>query len=350
MNDREKRHAAVDEFAKAMKERLDWAADEKEHTGWDGAYAKEFLAQEMADDASTLALGVSEDIIDDQDPLLSLDIANRAMFLWWRWHKGLLSLVASALVFTGCQAAPVDPAPVPGPVVTNSVMRRAVVAGLTSVDPAAYQGWAGACPGCDVDAQVFAMLCEQQGILTTELHNAQATKAGLLGACRAAWKGLQTGDLLVLYVSGHGGQIRDTSGDEADGQDETLCLWDGELSDDVLGELWQEMPAGVRVLFVTDTCNSGSNFKYRPRRLFRSIPRAYSGQLIHFGGCADGKTSSGSESGGVFTTALIDGWSSTNSYAQWFNAAASNMPKSQVLQYLEYGSVLDSFRSAQALR
>jgi hypothetical protein len=38
----------------------------------------------------------------------------------------------------------------------------------------------------------------------------------------------------VFFVSGHGGQVKDTDGDEEDGLDETLCLWDGQCADDFL--------------------------------------------------------------------------------------------------------------------
>lgn len=264
--------------------------------------------------------------------------------------------ILGAILLAGCAgsggAKPVVAAP-ETPVV-EGVICHAVVAGLTAVDPRAYGGWAGECPGCDIDAQVFADICRHRAAMVTELHNAQATKAGLIEASKNAWAQMKAGDVFVLYVSGHGGQVLDVSGDEEDGQDETLCLWDGELSDDVLMALWQEAPPGVRVFFVSDTCNSGSNFRarprYRPRRLLRTLPRNYAGQLIHYGGCADGQSSFGDESGGTFTTALLDGWTESATYASWFQAAAAHMPKNQFPFYGEYGPVTDAFRNTAALR
>jgi hypothetical protein len=230
----------------------------------------------------------------------------------------------------------------------TGTVRRAVVAGLTQVEPRFYSGWDGACPGCDVDASVVALLCREQGLQVAELHNRDVTRGGLMDACRQAWAGMTAGDLLVVFISGHGGQDLDTNADEEDGQDETLCLWDGQLSDDVLGALWQEIPKGVRVLFVTDTCNSGTNYKRRSIR--KTVPRNYAGELIHFGGCADGLSSYGSEQGGTWTTALIDAWAPTNSVLGWFEAAAAKMPRRQVPAYAEHGSVSAAFRHGRALR
>ena len=51
---------------------------------------------------------------------------------------------------------------------------------------------------------------------------------------RAAAKALSAGDLFFLTYSGHGGQVPDVTGDEADKQDETWCLFDGQLIDDEL--------------------------------------------------------------------------------------------------------------------
>jgi len=143
---------------------------------------------------------------------------------------------------------------------------------------------------------------------------------------------------------------RNSTGAEDDGQDETLCLWDGQCTDDYLRSLWEEIPGGVRVLYVTDTCNSGTNYKGGPRSVRRSLPRGYKGAMIHFGGCADGESSYGSEQGGSWTTALIDGWSGTATYRGWFDGAAAAMPAGQVPVYAEYGGVTEGFRGGPALR
>lgn len=263
--------------------------------------------------------------------------------------KVVLIALAGVLI-SGCAS---QPAPQPVASYTNDftavtgVVRRAVVAGLTAVDPAAYGGWEGACPGCDVDADTFAMLCRQQGLQVSLHYNAQATKGALEAAARAACVGMHAGDLLVLYVSGHGGQVDDGDPTEADGLSETLCLWDGEMTDTYLSTVLAEIPAGVRVFFVTDTCNSGTNYRRRSYRA--ALPAPFRAALIHYGGCADGKSSFGGPQGGAFTTALIDAWSETGTYRAWFTNAAALMPATQAPVYEEFGTVTEAFRSGRAL-
>ena len=103
----------------------------------------------------------------------------------------------------------------------------------------------------------------------------------------------------------------------------------------------------MRVFFVTDTCNSGTN--YRRRSYKKALPAPFHAALIHYGGCADGQSSVGGPQGGVFTTALVDAWDETGTYRSWFTNAAALMPGTQVPVYDEYGTVLDSFRNGRAL-
>ena len=50
----------------------------------------------------------------------------------------------------------------------------------------------------------------------------------------AARASSSAGDLFFLSYSGHGGQVPDINGEEADSKDETWCLYDGQLIDDEL--------------------------------------------------------------------------------------------------------------------
>ena len=90
------------------------------------------------------------------------------------------------------------------------------------------------------------------------------------------------GDLFVLCYSGHGGQVRDPSGEEADWEDETWVLWDRQLLDDELYALWSGFKPGVRILVLSDSCHSGSVVRDKSRRSpanaatsdrFKFIPR-----------------------------------------------------------------------------
>ena len=65
-----------------------------------------------------------------------------------------------------------------------------------------------------------------------------------------------------VYI-GHGGNVRDRSGDEADGRDETLIPLDyaraGQITDDILlKELVLPMAKGVFATSIMDCCHSGT--------------------------------------------------------------------------------------------
>lgn len=55
--------------------------------------------------------------------------------------------------------------------------------------------------------------------------------------------------------SGHGNQVPDQDGDEADGRDETILLADGAVTDDELREILE--PGSARAFVALDSCYSG---------------------------------------------------------------------------------------------
>jgi hypothetical protein len=67
------------------------------------------------------------------------------------------------------------------------------------------------------------------------------------------------GDIIYVHYSGHGSYVPDVHGDEVDGYDETLYLYDGNLLDDELNAICKTIPLGVHVSFGMDCCFSGSN-------------------------------------------------------------------------------------------
>jgi hypothetical protein len=70
------------------------------------------------------------------------------------------------------------------------------------------------------------------------------------------------GDSLFLQFSGHGTQVPDESSDEEDGMDEAICAHDchegGLIYDDELWSLFRSKKAGVQIVFVSDSCHSGT--------------------------------------------------------------------------------------------
>jgi len=66
-------------------------------------------------------------------------------------------------------------------------------------------------------------------------------------------------DTFVMFYSGHGGQTRRSGGPaptDPDSLDETLALYDGEISDDELSSLFDEIDDGTVLLWL-DSCYSG---------------------------------------------------------------------------------------------
>jgi hypothetical protein len=63
---------------------------------------------------------------------------------------------------------------------------------------------------------------------------------------------------LVIQYSGHGTHTRDRTGDEEDNEDECLCALDGIIIDDELRKLVNKLKKGARLLFLSDSCHSGS--------------------------------------------------------------------------------------------
>jgi hypothetical protein len=139
--------------------------------------------------------------------------------------------------------------------------------GLNAVSPAAYSGWSGDLAACEFDANDMQAIAKAMGMKPTVLLTKQATRNKTLAAMRAAAKALQAGDFFFLSYSGHGGQVRDVSGDEPDKQDETWCLFDGQLIDDELYFELSKFRAGVRVLVLSDSCHSGSVIRDLPPML-----------------------------------------------------------------------------------
>lgn len=79
----------------------------------------------------------------------------------------------------------------------------------------------------------------------------------------------QAGDVLWLHYSGHGAYVKDKSGDESDGYDETLVPLDfesnGEITDDELNKLVCQpvVSSGATLYFHDDCCHSGSGMDLR---------------------------------------------------------------------------------------
>lgn len=161
----------------------------------------------------------------------------------------LLGVAAMVFLISGCDE-------------DDGAQGYALAIGLNRVDPAHYSGWSGQLYGCEPDANDMCKIAVDQRFKATKLLTENATRQKVLDELAALAAKLQSGDLLVVSYSGHGGQVVDHNGDEEDdGLDETWCLYDGQLIDDEVYGAWMKFKEGVRILVFCDSCHSGTAIK-----------------------------------------------------------------------------------------
>lgn len=169
----------------------------------------------------------------------------------------------------------------------------------------------GELAGCHADVEEMAGLAFHNGWHVTDCLLDQQVTCPVLDQRLAAFAAqLEAGDRLLLTYSGHGGQTPDLDGDEADGDDETWCLWDGDLIDDAIGAMLARFRPGVRVAIVSDSCHSGTVFRgaapLRAPRLPDPEVDIMRASVMLFAGCSDGQTAGDLSRGGQFTVTMLD--------------------------------------------
>lgn len=275
--------------------------------------------------------------------------------------------------------------------------------GLNAVSSAHYGGWSGELSACEFDARDMAAIAKSRGMKSTLLLTSAGTRAKALAALRAAAKQLKGGDLFFLTYSGHGGQVPDVTGEEADKKDETWCLYDGQLIDDELYLELGRFAAGVRILVLSDSCHSGTVTReaspppssagraklmppavamrtYRDHqefydRLQRDVAKAagnaptvdpdtvlagiavsprltalakeFSPAVILISGCQDNQTSMDGDHNGAFTEQLLRTWDQgafKGNYAKFHAAIKVRMPASQTPNLFTLGAAANFIR------
>lgn len=102
------------------------------------------------------------------------------------------------------------------------------------------------------------------------LVDERATKKNIMARLTWLTGGAKANDELLFHYSGHGSQIVDRDGDELkDKMDEIICPhdmdWDGNfITDDDLRGLFANLPRGVNLEVVLDSCHSGTGTREMP--------------------------------------------------------------------------------------
>lgn len=255
--------------------------------------------------------------------------------------------------------------------------RQAVCIGIN------YAGTDHALRGCINDADDWAKLLGANGFNVSILAEKAATRAAILDSVRRIVAGLKPDDVGCVTYSGHGTWLPDTSGDEPDRRDEALCPVDmGEdganlLLDDTLAVVFDKIPAGSHLVFVTDCCHSGTVYRMatpghaaggyrRPRFLPPShflgdaavkaqmdrafgqpaVKKTVSPNLIHYSGCKDTEYSIDAEVAGrpcgafshyaipAFARAVVEG----ASYGAVFKEIRQSLPSWEFQQTPQFNT------------
>jgi len=140
--------------------------------------------------------------------------------------------------------------------------------------------------GCVNDAHDWAtLLVEHYDFPKADVKvvlDDEATHAAMISGLEDLLAGARSGDVLVFTNSSHGTYLADTDGDEPT-YDEALCPYDTEdhpLVDDELRTLFTDLPRGVRLTVLADSCHSGTVTRALPtetpdqRRVRFMNPRA----------------------------------------------------------------------------
>jgi len=127
-----------------------------------------------------------------------------------------------------------------------------------------YPGDGSDLNGCLNDARAWANIFIENYDFTSSdvklLLDSQATKAAIMDGLKQLLAGAGRGDVLVFTNSSHGTYVADVSGDEA-AYDEALCPYDCDqnlIVDDELRELFTDLPRGVLLTIISDSCHSGT--------------------------------------------------------------------------------------------
>ena len=128
--------------------------------------------------------------------------------------------------------------------------------------------------GCADDASFLAEAFRERGLQSeveqTVLIDEQVTRELFMFGLEKLASHSTPDDVVVIFYSGHGGQTGGTADpNELDGVDETLWLWEGEVTDDEVAAVIDRIEANT-IILALDSCHGGGfarDFMTRPGRI-----------------------------------------------------------------------------------
>jgi len=203
------------------------------------------------------------------------------------------------------------------------------------------------------DAERVAEMYRNLGFDVKIFLNSQVTIERYEAEISDAFAAAMPGDFIVIWYSGHGTQVPDQDGDEADGYDEALYLYNGAYTDDRQRILIAKKPKNVFLFMGMDCCFSGTNtrdIKKKPRfkPIATSTPldtagnvkvkrrgnfiRSFDMDYIVLTGCAEYQTSADAYINGKYQGAMTYYAMKTLeggiSYQEWYKRIRKYLPSS----------------------
>ena len=264
--------------------------------------------------------------------------------------------------------------------------------GLNSIDSSKYVGNYMPLRNAENDTYFYYDLAIKKNYIAKQLVGKEATSINLLDNLRDYATRLQSGDSCFISYSGHGTRVKDINGDEADGFDEALVLYDRLFIDDEFQLCWTKFKQGVKILFINDSCYNGTVSRFFeinkrtteliwPNHLLRGIDSSESNKdyennisfyksiklgstndkascsIIHIGGCQDNQLAddgSSTDKNGKFTSTIQETIFTNNfqgSYRKFFETIKLKMPPWQTPNWdSEAGQKDDEFENSVFLQ
>ena len=121
-----------------------------------------------------------------------------------------------------------------------------------------YRGTGNDLQGCVNDAIGWDDILVKRGFQNILLKDSQVTKDVFLQTFGNYVSDAKSGYSIVITNSSHGTSLPDNNGDDPDGKDEALCMYDGFLVDDDIRNIIKNLADGVNLTIISDSCFSGT--------------------------------------------------------------------------------------------